>query len=651
MEITVRKHHIIFGAIAFIIILPFLRGTYVFFLDWIPEPNHFWLLESFYGKIVPYGGSLVLCLIDHFIPASISHELLIFLMLFLSAYSAYNLAPTKSTPARFFAALLYMLNPYTYVRILAGHWHIFFAYAILPLALKSFIDLLKEKSNKRMVEFILLLTFVGFNAHTLIIAFIAMGVIFLFWLERERSIDAIKTVATAGIFFTLLNAYWLIPLATAKDTVVSNIGSEDLAVFAPRIESFSALFTIASMHGFWRDGYVYAKDFLPFWQVLFVFILFLAVHGFISYYKDERIGIYVRSFAVIAVIGLLLAAGIQSPFSETFRWLFDHTPLIRGMRDSHKFVTLLVLVYAYLGALGVEDFYKGIKSRKERGKYIAIVVVALALITPPVYSFTFFDGFAGQIKPCDYPEDWYEVNAFLNQDEQDCSVLFFPWHLYMDFKWVANKDKRIATPAQCFFDKPVISGKNVEIGAIYRQMYSPEQLYMDSLLWKRENINKFGKSMVPLNIKYIILTKEVDYKEYFFLFNQSDLMLVRETENLFVFENLNRVSRCYQTDDPGFASGGGNIENLEPLGCTELSPVRFRVDAPGKKYIVFVSPNHNADYWRLEGEPSLTDGFYAVYPAGGGTVYYKRFDTYLIGYIISLLTLFGLVLWYRKAAG
>ncbi len=66
------------------------------------------------------------------------------------------------------------------------------------------------------------------------------------------------------------------------------------------------------------------------------------------------------------------------------------------------------------------------------------------------------------------------------------------------------------------------------------------------------------------------------------------------------------------------------------------------------EYIVFVPPNLDSDYWELEGEPSTAKGFYAVYPAGEGTIYYRRFDTYLLGYVISLLTLIVLVTWYKK---
>ncbi len=182
-------------------------------------------------------------------------------------------------------------------------------------------------------------------------------------------------------------------------------------------------------------------------------------------------------------------------------------------------------------------------------KLVLSLAIIISLITPLIYSFTFFNGFAGQIKPTDYPSDWYETNNFLNQDKQDFKILFLPWHWYMNFGWINNTNKRIANPARNFFDKEVISGENAEIGGINSEVNTPEQVYIDSLLAKRDNITDFGELVSILNVKYIILTKESDYKKYFFLFNQTDLDLVKETETLYVFKNRHEVTKIYQTDD------------------------------------------------------------------------------------------------------
>ncbi|VVB89730.1 Uncharacterised protein [uncultured archaeon] len=277
-------------------------------------------------------------------------------------------------------------------------------------------------------------------------------------------------------------------------------------------------------------------------------------------------------------------------------------------------------------------------------KFILSIVIIISLITPLIYSFTFFNGFAGQIKPTDYPADWYETNNFLNEDKQDFKVLFFPWHQYMSFSWIKNRDKTIANPARHFFDKETISGTNVEFGKIYRQDNSPDQLYIDSLLNERNNITDFGELISILNIKYIILTKESDYKKYFFLFNQTDLELVKETGTLYVFKNRHEVTKIYQTDD---------ISNIGAekavLGYEKINPVKYRLeDNVSRKYVVFTEPY--SEDWKLDGRvPIKAYGVINAYEVESNNkeiVFDRFYRINLPSYIISLITFVALIVLY-----
>jgi len=193
-------------------------------------------------------------------------------------------------------------------------------------------------------------------------------------------------------------------------------------------------------------------------------------------------------------------------------------PLFNGMRDSQKFIALLVLV----------------------------------LIAPLIYTFPMFTGFAGQVKSTDYPQEWYEVNAFLEENAGDSQLLFLLWHQYMEFSWVPNRDKKIADPASVFFTNSVICGDNVEIGSIDSQSDKPVSKYLEYILGPgsntntRENVTNLGELLVPLNVKYVLLTKEVDWEHYDeLLHDQEDLELVLENDCFKVYENQYRVSRSY----------------------------------------------------------------------------------------------------------
>jgi len=480
----------------------------------------------------------------------------------------------------------------------------------------------------------------------LIVALIIIVIILLFWFNKYRDIRVIKMLLLSGILFILLNSYWIMPVLTAKNTIVDNIGDKDFEVFAPKTEGITGWFEIAAMYGFWREGYLYTKDFLPGWQILYLLILSLTILGFISYYKHQEIGIYIRAFAVIGIAGFILASGVNGPFGDIVGWLFDNT-ILKGFRDSHKFAAMMVLAYSVLGGLGLnktKSVYDNKYNYKKIVKFSLLAAVIIASVTPLIYSFTFFNGFAGQIKPADYPSDWYEINNFLNEDKQDFKILFFPWHQYMNFGWVNNTNKRIANPAGSFFDKEVISGTNAEIGKIYREVNTPEQAYIDSLLDKRDSITNFGKLISILNIKYVILTKESDYKKYFFLFSQTDLELAKETKTLYVFKNKNDILKIYQTDDISDTSA-----EKAGLDYEKINPVRYGLENnPGKKYIVFTEPY--SEDWRLDGkEPVKAYGVVNAFENNGKEIIFERFYRInLPAYIISILTLIGLVAMYPR---
>jgi hypothetical protein len=432
------------------------------------------------------------------------------------------------------------------------------------------------------------------------------------------------------------------------------------------------------MYGFWRTGYVYTKDILPYWYLFFIIILFLAVHGFFLNYKHIKYGINVKTFGVIAVLSVLLAAGISGPIAGVFEFLFNNVFFFKGFREPQKFVALLVLAYAYLGGLGVAEFEKIARDPVNRSgakQFGVWLIIALALATPFIYSFTTFNGFWGQLKTTDYPKDWYEVNSFLNQDEQDFKVLFLPWHLYMDFKWLPTPQKRIATPANIFFDKPVIQGDNMEAGSIYSSSADHVSKYVDFLLANRNNIDNLGELIAPLNVKYVILTKEVDYRLYDFLYNQTDLELVKDTENMIVFKNRHPVHKFYQVDsistirswndlldisrtgdvmDSAFVFGNTtkiNLSNIQALDQRKISPVKYEITKPSMKYIVFAEKF--SEDWKLGGTaPRSNLGVTNVYDAQwleGQTMYYERFNAYLLGYIISGVSFaILLIIYFRK---
>jgi hypothetical protein len=247
-------------------------------------------------------------------------------------------------------------------------------------------------------------------------------------------------------------------------------------------------------------------------------------------------------------------------------------PFYKGFREPQKWVGLLVICYAYLGALGVDDVISRAQHILENLKFkvrikhvasraletVSKAVPALFLVIPLLYAPGMFGGFKGQLCVGNYPKSWLSANEYLKKDSDTFRVLFLPWHQYINLSFACHKI--IANPAALFFDKPTIAGDNLEMGAMYTQSVRLESKYIEGeILEKKEHFavrnfafdatrnfqdqvtdsprTSFGTALLPLNIKYVILAQESDFFSYGFVGQSPDMKLVYDSPELKVYLN------------------------------------------------------------------------------------------------------------------
>ena len=482
--------------------------------------------ESLYSIIV-YSGSFIA-------PAWFWQTLFLTAFLFLAGVGMYRLVPSSNSWAKYFAGLLYMVNPFFYVRYLAGHFYLLSSYALLPWAVKSFIRLMEEPSFKQALKVSLWLTLIAPSWQTLVMA---VGILFLFFVIKllkkgDRRRLALHVAETAGLF-GLFNVGWVYSTVLGHSVTteaLSTVTHQDLSVFATSTNP-NMLFNVAGMYGFWRPGYDYPKDHLWGWQFLFLIILFLATSGWLMGQKG-RGRIYVNVIALLIPVSIILATGVSEPhIGKFYLFLYDHVPLFKGFREPFKFAQLLPFCYAFLGSIAVDGIANFFKSRRVR--FTALII---ALLVPVIYTYSMFWGFGGQLKNLNFPSDYYQVAELIKQQKGEFSTLFFPWHGWMVYDWAGET---LGYQAQSVFPSPItICSDTIEAGGIYTESTNPVSHYIEAILAQSQKIDNLGELIAPLKVKYAVLEKEADWQEYSFLLKQKDLQLVQDLPTISVFSNL-----------------------------------------------------------------------------------------------------------------
>jgi hypothetical protein len=485
-------------------------------------------------------------LLNVVIPSEVIEKLLLFAILFFSGFGMHRLvsvlqpegiAAVAANWGRYAAGFLYVINPFTYSRFMAGQYSVLLGYACLPFFVAALWRFFNEPSFKKSM--VLAAWAIGISVvsiHTLgLAAIVALAALSLVgWRSRGRAHRQqlkrlIQYGLAAGLVFFIASSYWLLPLARgtgATATSIATFKASDQTAFTTVGDGVAGkLLHIMSLQGFWgerQDLYLLPQDELRVWGLFVIAVWGLVIVGVITVWRRNReTAVF---FAGCIAIAALLAAGVGGA------WLTVHMPLFAGYREPQKFAAVIALGFAVFVGFAASSLEGAVHARFSRVGTVIVLLLVLIGFTPVM-----FRGFDGQLTPRHYPADWFAVNERLNADKDDYQVLFLPWHLYMRYQFAGRV---IANPGDDFFDKPLLVSDNPELGNIRPAVLNAQkQLVTTHILPHARASSTLGHQLTPLRVKYVLLAKDFDYREYDYLDDQTDLQLVAETATLKLYRN------------------------------------------------------------------------------------------------------------------
>ena len=543
MKLRPYLPYIIFSVLALGVLLPLVPRGYILTLDMVFTPA-IRVPDANTSSFVFYA---ILHLLNAVIPSDILEKIVLFSILFLSGYGMYRLVryaqhtaapPAFSETGAYIAGALYMINPYTYDRFMAGQFAVLSGYVLLPFFLVSLLKLFERPGTRASVSAGVWLTCIGIlSIHTLGLAAILIAVGFLLscWRDRQSTKRIAEVMRSAflsiGIFLAV-SCYWLIPLLLGRSTAgraIAGFSASDSLAFATIGNGLvGKLFHVLRLQGFWAESvgeFTLPQTHLPGWGIVVCILWVTAAIGVVALERRDEHFI-VRHILISAGAGALLAAGLLSG-------AFNVAPVLRGFREPDKFAGLLAIAYAFFAGNGVAAAGNFLVRRNQ---YVALnFSLAAALLLPVVLTPPMYWGFGGQLHPVQYPAAWAAMNTTLNQDRTSFRVLFLPWHLYMYFSFA---DRIIMNPAPNYFDKPVLSSNDPEYGGASPDKPDTDKTLLSSYVIPSEKQGTMlGKQLAAFQVKYILLDKDNDYTSYSYLDRQQDLRFVQDNSNFRLYRN------------------------------------------------------------------------------------------------------------------
>jgi hypothetical protein len=589
--------------------------------------RHFFLWDSFHLTGIPFyalGDSYIhyMVRLPFFLATqSIEITLKLFVLFAMTIpaigmyYMSYKL--TKRKIIGFASGFLYMLNPWTVDRFVAGNTDMLIAYGLIPVVFTLVYQSVHNYEGKRRNNYKILLAGIiaSIVAIQLQMFYILTGILilyalFLFIVEFKggryykniRGLlkfsiknKVVPVLLVIGISFAI-NAYWIIPLQ------FSPMLSRSISSHYPPIEELFFLSSKGSPLNALRMSTLatnYADDIMqnnlgPFYTA-WIAISFLLVIVLISSLFLTKLSSTIIFFVILLVIGVALSMGVKAtpPLDSLYLILFENFPLFYAFRDPSKWVVLVILSYSAILAslLSFLLTRRSISSESSasRIKKLALAIVrqktnlVLAAISILLVSLAlpfFLDGnFGGNIQPIIYPSEYPDSINWLNRQNTEDRLALFPPDFETRYDWMPSS-KIDCTVSVCFgkleeqfYTYPIASTIALRPSFIYPDKANSMTWWLYHTLYNN-NTKYAGQLFGLLNTKYFVIRDDAhpasyngtyvsfaDSKIRNYIDKQVGLDLVYQKGNISIYENRFALPHIYNTNNLTLAVGDRNLLN------------------------------------------------------------------------------------------
>jgi hypothetical protein len=327
------------------------------------------------------------------------------------------------------------------------------------------------------------------------------------------------------VSFFVLNSFWLIPAYLRPTPIEARFDSSFLTIFAPVAgESVDVMRNVAALSGFWAEGtawrytYDWPQDTQVFWGATCAILLLIVFGIWKSLYETRTFRQSLLLVGIFCVVYVLALGVAYTPFQTLNEWIYLHVPLMNGLRDSHKFASILALIYAYYIGVSItwldmryaHFLHKRFAQSARNVQALLHSLCALLYITLfAAYGYYMFNGLHAQLKPVTFNSDWMLAKSAIDSLPDTSKILAVPFHLYLSTP--LTEGHIVANPIMKYFDtNRILVGRDINLGNVRDQEVDASYRDLDSLLRSLENRSKenVASELIARNIRAVLVLKQ-----------------------------------------------------------------------------------------------------------------------------------------------
>lgn len=331
---------------------------------------------------------------------------------------------------RVMASLILATNTYVLMVTGGGQMGVFYAVSLFPWVLVSFFRFLAAKGLTLWYWTIILGTVFGIQVSLdpRFAYLSAISMVILYLLQKDTIallLLHLRFGVFAGGISILLNFYWVLPLLVLKENTLDTLGSAYTTVSALRFFSFADFsHALSLLHPNWPEN-IFGKTYFLQPEFLFLPILAFSSLFFINKRtKNNREKQFVNGFIALAIVGAFLSKGANEPLGFVYVWAFEHIPGFVMFRDPTKFYVLIMMAYAVLIPITLFSITQVIKKHLVRFLWIVPIVFIcywFVLIRPTVIG-----SLGGTFTKREVPTQYVALKEFLQRKPDFFRTLWVP---------------------------------------------------------------------------------------------------------------------------------------------------------------------------------------------------------------------------------